>query len=71
MLSGYVGGFNLYFKHTINNYQSSFKLMQKISFAALIGNQVHCINDISYHIYSYQIMCAFFTEKQRLFKIEL
>lgn len=69
MLSGYVGGFYLYFKH--NNYQSSFKLMQKISFAALIGNQVHCINDISYHIYSYQIMYAFFTEKQRLFKIEL
>lgn len=52
MLSGYVGGFYLYFKH--NNYQSSFKLMQKISFAALKGNQVHCINDISYHIYSYQ-----------------
>lgn len=54
MLSGYMGGFYLYFKH--NNYQSSFKLMQKISFAALKGNQVHCINDISYHIYSYQIM---------------
>lgn len=71
MLSGYVGGFYLYFKHTIINYQNSFKLMQKISFAALKGNQVHCINDISYHIYSYQIMYAFFTEKQRLFRIEL
>lgn len=56
MLSGYVGGFYSYFKHTIIYYQSLFKLMQKISFAALKGNQVHCINDISYHIYSYQIM---------------